>query len=124
VLTHRRQSPRHAVIDNATTHARDDANDVQKTSTRDCWNYKKPCAAIVSAIRASLHRTIADVFTTLECRFKVLCADSESRILAMKKFSCPPASGLIAARQNQFFARIAKSDSEPDFPFATLHRPS
>jgi hypothetical protein len=61
-------------------------------------------------------RHVADVVVTLECRFKARFADSESQILAMKKFSCSPASGLIAARQNQFFARIAKSDSQSDFP--------
>jgi hypothetical protein len=34
--------------------------------------------------------------------------DSESRILAIKKFSCSPASRLIGARQNRIFARIAR----------------
>src|ERR1700689_2636352 len=42
------------------------------------------------------------------------CADSESPFLAIKKFSCPPASRLIDARQNRFFGRIAPTDSRAD----------
>jgi hypothetical protein len=42
---------------------------------------------------------------------KVRRTDSESRFLAMKKFSCLPASRLIRARQNRIFARIATADS-------------
>jgi hypothetical protein len=103
-------------------HVCDDANGTRKNRIGDYQNYRKPCAAIVSAIRASFDRHIADVIAALECRFKARRTDSESRILAIKKFSCPPASGLIAARQNQFFARIAESDSQRDFPIATLHR--
>jgi hypothetical protein len=33
----------------------------------------------------------------------------------MKKFSCSPASRLIGARQNRFFARIAATDSQRHF---------
>jgi hypothetical protein len=65
------------------------------------------CAAIVSVIRILIDRHAADIIATDQCRSRAHCADSESRYLAIKKFSCPPASRLIAARQNQFFARIA-----------------
>jgi hypothetical protein len=49
------------------------------------------------------------------------CADSESRFLAMKKFSCGSHRGRIAARQNQFFERIAAADSQRDFGRAMRH---
>jgi hypothetical protein len=65
-------------------------------------------ATVVSTTHAlNDHHTI-DVIATQQRRPKARCADSESRILAMKKFSCSAASRLIAARQNRFFARIAR----------------
>jgi hypothetical protein len=65
------------------------------------------CAADVSVILSRIDRHVADVVAGLEWRLKTRFADSESRILAMKKFSCSPASRRIGARQNRFFARIA-----------------
>jgi hypothetical protein len=50
-----------------------------------------------------------DVTTTHRRRLKARCTDSESRILAIKKFSGLAASRLIGARQNRIFARIARS---------------
>jgi hypothetical protein len=50
-----------------------------------------------------------DVTTTHRRQVKARCTDSESRILAIKKFSCLPASRLIGARQNRIFGRIARS---------------
>ena len=73
------------------------------------------CAAVVSTVGSLIYQHVAAVVATHEHLSEVRCADSESRILAMKKFSCPPASRLIAARQNRFFARIAATDSRHDF---------
>jgi hypothetical protein len=42
-------------------------------------------------------------------RRNALRADSESQILAMKKFSCADTSRRIGARQNRIFGRIAES---------------
>jgi hypothetical protein len=75
------------------------------------------CAAGVFVIRALINRRVSNVAATHRWPPKARCADSESRILAMKKFSCPPASRLIAARQNRFFARIASTDSQDGFRF-------
>jgi hypothetical protein len=61
----------------------------------------------VSVIRAPNDRRAIGLMATHRDRLKARCADSESRFLAMKKFSWLPASRLIAARQNRFFARIA-----------------
>jgi hypothetical protein len=61
----------------------------------------------VSVIRAFNDRCAIGLAATHRGRLKARCADSESRFLAMKKFSWLPASRLIAARQNRFFARIA-----------------
>jgi hypothetical protein len=66
------------------------------------------CAAVVFTTHALNDRHAIAVIATHRHRRKALCADSESRILAMKKFSCSAASRLIAARQNRFFARIAR----------------
>jgi hypothetical protein len=76
---------------------------------------RNACAAGISIIRTSFDRCIADVVSAHKHRFEARCADSESRFLAMKKFSCPPASSPIAARQNRFFARIATADSQRYF---------
>jgi hypothetical protein len=67
------------------------------------------CAADVSFIRLQRAQHLAHVVATHRVRPKALCADSESRILAMKKFSCAETSRLIGARQNRIFARIAES---------------
>jgi hypothetical protein len=65
------------------------------------------CATGVFVIRAFNERCSIDVSTTHRRPLKTRCADSESRFLAIKKFSCSPALRLIGARQNRFFARIA-----------------
>ena len=80
------------------------------------------CAAGVFATRALRDRHTFDVVATHRCRLKARCADSESRFLAIKKFSCPRASCLIAARQNRFFARIAAADSRCDSSSRAMYR--
>src|SRR5260370_5173379 len=60
----------------------------------------------VSVIRAFDDRRAIGLIATHRGRLKARCADSESRFLAMKKFSWLPASRLIADRQNRVFARI------------------
>jgi hypothetical protein len=47
------------------------------------------CAAVVSEIRIIDDRDAIDVVATHRCRAKAARADSESQILAIKKFSCP-----------------------------------
>jgi hypothetical protein len=69
------------------------------------------CAAIVSVIRLLNGRQCARPVATHRGRMKTLGVDSESRILAMKKFSCAEPRRLIAARQNRTFERIAETDS-------------
>jgi hypothetical protein len=76
---------------------------------------KSACATGVFVIRAFDDLHAVDVIATDRIRPKARRADSESRFLAMKKFSWLPASRLIAARQNPFFARIAAADSRCDF---------
>src|SRR5260370_28612014 len=57
----------------------------------------------VSVIRAFDDRRAIGLKATHRGRLKARCADSESRFLAMKKFSWLPASRLIAARQKPVF---------------------
>jgi hypothetical protein len=76
---------------------------------------RKPCAAGISLIHASSNQSTIRVVATHRRRQNAPLADSESRFLAIKKFSCTTASRLIAARQTRFFAGIAAADSERDF---------
>jgi hypothetical protein len=80
------------------------------------------CAAGVFDIRTFDDRYATDINVTHQCPLKVRCVDSESRFLAMEKFSCSPASYLIAARQNRFFGKIAAADSGASFPHARHRR--
>jgi hypothetical protein len=74
------------------------------------------CAAVVSLIHTSCVHSTIDVVATRRYRQKASLADSESRFLAIKKFSCTTAWRLIVARQTRFFAEIAAADSGSDFP--------
>jgi hypothetical protein len=76
------------------------------------------CAAGISAIHSSAARCAIDVVATHRHRQKAVVADSESRFLAIKKFSRSPASRLIVAGQTRLFAGIATADSRCDFPSA------
>src|SRR3981189_1082832 len=78
---------------------------------------RSACAAGTSVIDSLKSRRAVDVIATDRDRLKARCADSESRFLAIKKFSWSTASRRIAARQNRFFARIAATDSRRDFWF-------
>jgi hypothetical protein len=73
------------------------------------------CTAGVFAIHALHDQCAMDVVATHRVRLEGRFADSESRLLAINKFSCLPAPRLIAARQNRFFERIASADSRGDF---------
>src|SRR5271169_3053551 len=67
---------------------------------------RSDCTTAVSEIHALDDRHFVNVIASHESGPNARCADSESRFLATKKFSCSPASCLVAARQNGFFARI------------------
>jgi hypothetical protein len=68
---------------------------------------RSDCAAGTFVIDSLKDRRAADVVATDRGRLKARCADSESRFLAIKKFSWSTASCRIAARQNRLFARLA-----------------
>jgi hypothetical protein len=75
------------------------------------WIAESDCAAGIFVIQTPADRQPINAATADRYQLKACCADSESRFLAIKKFSCPPASRLIVARQNRFFAGIAAADS-------------
>jgi hypothetical protein len=79
------------------------------------------CAAGISSLRVGSEQHPVGVAATHLHQRKALGVDSESRILAIKKFSCKQPSRLIAARQIRFFARIAETDSRGRFARA-MHR--
>jgi hypothetical protein len=78
------------------------------------------CAADVFAIRACDDRCAIDVIATHRERPNAVGADSESQILAIKKFSRLRRLRLIRARQNRIFGRIAATDSQVGFSAATM----
>jgi hypothetical protein len=67
------------------------------------------CAADVFFIRLQRAQHFAHAVATRRAPPKALGADSESRFLAMKKFSSGATARRIGARQNRIFARIAES---------------
>src|SRR5665213_211844 len=75
---------------------------------------RKTCAAGVFVIHASSDQSAINVVAAHLRWQKALRADSESRFLAIKKFSCITASRLIVARQTRFFVGIAATDSQRD----------
>jgi hypothetical protein len=83
---------------------------------------RSACGAGVFVIHAFDDRRANDVIANRRRRPKARCADSESRFLAIKIFSCSPASRLILARQNRFFARVAAADSGRRFFVEAMHR--
>jgi hypothetical protein len=83
---------------------------------------RKCCAAGIFSIHASSNQSAFNVVATLRRGRKTPLPDSESRFLAIKKFSCTTASRLIVARQNRFFAEIAAADSQRDFSSAPRAR--
>jgi hypothetical protein len=101
----------HALIDNTMMHSRGDARRAPKRDAGDSrYREKHLCR---SPFRHSLmnDRRAVDVIATDRGRLKARFADSESRFLAIKKFSCEPAWRRLGARQNRFFGRIAAADS-------------
>jgi|UPI00055C9830 hypothetical protein len=85
---------------------------------------RNACAAVLFVIRALNYRYVIDGIATDRQQLKADCADSESRFLAIKKFSWLRASGRIVDRQNGFLARIGATDSRRDFSIETMHRRS
>jgi hypothetical protein len=107
VLTRRSESARGLLIDDTTKRWRGDANGARKPASANVKITRSDCAAGVSVIHAFNAQHTLDAATQHRSRAKARCADSESSILAIKKFSCPPPSRLIGARQDRIFARIA-----------------
>ena len=99
---------------------RADAKNTRNCCIDDCQDCRKPLCR--RRFRDSRHRRIA--LAPRQCdssrRLNGRCADSESQFLAIKKFSWFLRWRLIAARQNQFFERIAAADSQRDFGRAML----
>jgi hypothetical protein len=67
----------------------------------------RACAAALSLIHVTDDRCAIDVTATQQRRQKAVCADSESQILATKKFSLSRRWRRVGARQNRTSGRIA-----------------
>jgi hypothetical protein len=66
------------------------------------------CTAGISSIGDLIERSATEVVASRLQRLEGRCVDSESQILAIKKFSCLTASRLILARQRGFFCESPK----------------
>jgi hypothetical protein len=98
---------------------------VREIATPAIFNIaKSACAAGLFVISTLNYRDAIDGIVTDRHQLKANCADSESRFLAIKKFSWLRASGRILDRQNGFLTRIAATDSQRDFSIETMHRRS
>ncbi len=109
VLTRERASMRRASFDDTTTHSSDEAGSACTAGIGKCQDCSKALCR-----RHFLHSRFsralrARLSAARRRRGKRRCADSESRILATKKFSCLTPSRLAALRQNRLFARIGRS---------------
>jgi hypothetical protein len=104
-----------------TAQSRNDASSARKRDTCICQYRWKPLCRSHFRNSASCNVHIFAHLVTRGCRPKARRADSESQFLAMKKFSRSPASRLIGARQNGFFARIAAADSQARFWVETMN---
>jgi len=76
---------------------------------------RSDCATGILVIDSLKDRRAVDVIATDRGRLQARCADSESRFLAIKKFSWSTALRRGVARQNRLFARIAAADSQLRF---------
>jgi hypothetical protein len=72
---------------------------------------RNTCAARIFDMRTFDDDDAIDSKGADRSRSKTRRVDSESRFLAIKKFSSSPASRLIGTRQIRLFARIAVADS-------------
>ena len=130
-MTRRSERVSHALIGNIGQHRGGDASKTRKRWTLDC-QYRRKCPRCRRfrhwrIRRSSRIRARNDSPAHLDAP----CADSESRFLAMKKFSRLTAARRIVARQNRIFARIAAAaDSmtpiacRPDLPIGQTPRHS
>jgi hypothetical protein len=78
------------------------------------------CAAGVSSIRAAIGRAATKVIASRRRRREGHCADSESQVLAIKKFSCLTALRLTLARQSRFFCESRTADSQQANPLEAI----
>src|SRR5258708_12407175 len=91
VLTEGSESARRAFVANIKKHPRNSARCPRKLKRAIVDVAGNACAAVVFANHAfDDHRTI-DVVAISRWRRKARCADSDSRFLAIKNFSCSPA---------------------------------
>jgi hypothetical protein len=99
------------LVGNTGRHRNGDASKARKREACDC-QYRRKCPRC-RRFRHSRIRTrrAFELKVTRRRRLTAYRADSESRFLAMKKFSRLTAARRIAARQNRFFVRIAAADS-------------
>jgi hypothetical protein len=106
-LTHRSESARGADIDNTTARSGSEtknARGIDVGESQHCMKQLRRRHFFYSCCeRSSSNRALRESPARPEAR----CVDSESQVLAMKKFSCLTTSRLTPTRQSRIFLRIA-----------------
>jgi hypothetical protein len=103
---------RRALRGNIATHLRSDANSARKYYVDDCQDCMKRLCRRHFRVSRDRRIAIARLIATHRDGLRARRVDSESQFLAIKKFSCFSRWRRIAARQIQFFERIAGADSD------------
>jgi hypothetical protein len=121
VLTRRCERVSRARVGSTSEHVHGDASKAWKREAFDC-QYRRKCPRCRRFRHSRIDdRNAFELDATCRCRLEATRADSESRLLAMKKFSRLTAPRRIAARQIRFLARIAAADSTARLPVALIY---
>src|SRR5206468_5230293 len=108
VLTRQSRHANAACIFGAPTLVRSDANSARKACIAHCRDDRSAHAAAVFVIHTFNAQRCRSISATGSLHSTARGADSESRILAIKKFSRAMPPPRIGARQTRAFARIAQ----------------
>ena len=115
VLTRRRASTQRTSIDNAAKPSNGNAKNARRIDNGNCQYCGNRLYDSVFVIRIRRGRCANTCVVSRRGRLTARCVDSESRILAMKIFSCSPASCLGRARQSRSFCESRSPIRKADF---------
>lgn len=105
----------HAHRNNIASQLHADAKNLRKLYVDDCQDLRKRlCRSGFRDFRFADFKR-GDRFATRDRRAETRRADSESHVLATKKFSVIFSEGLIGARRSQLVERIGATDSRRNF---------
>ena len=111
MLTRRSKRVRGLARDNVASRSMNDAKNAERSTLSIVNIAGNACTAVLFVIRSSCAQGASEIIVTSRRLPKAPRADSESQILAMKKFSCLMPRELICRSPRTVFGRIAPADS-------------